>query len=229
MFDSKTTDQKLKYLLVAWLAIAPLGSILTKDGDNHAIRLLPVFPALIIIATIGLTYFKKPVYYFLICLALAGNLGAYYHEYFSFYPAHSRRYYLWAFKETMPQLTPYIASAKRVFINNTYEPSLIPFAFYTKLPPSEFQVRLKDTTSTEIFPNFVGFQFGEKYYFGQIVLSQTSLYDFLEPGDLYYAVQGKEIPGDLDLIKENMPADLKILYQFWDVNGDLLITVVQKL
>ena len=97
---------------------------------------------------------------------------------------------------------------ERVFINNTAEPSLLHYLFWTKYDPAKFQQDFKsDIPQDKIYKDFNGFKFGEKIYFGEVV---GEPFNFLEKGDLYLAAQGKEIPGDWDLGK-NPPENIKTL------------------
>ncbi len=51
--------QKENRLLLLWLIIAPLSSIVTRDGGNHATRLLFMLPVIVMISTAGMRNLAK--------------------------------------------------------------------------------------------------------------------------------------------------------------------------
>ncbi|OGD78529.1 hypothetical protein A2368_04390 [Candidatus Collierbacteria bacterium RIFOXYB1_FULL_49_13] len=213
-------------LLLFWFFLSPLPSALTREGGMHATRLFLMVPPLIIITANGFITFIEQInkYYpslakgrvrvgFLltvICLLTTVNFASYWHYYTTHYRYLSAPIWQSGYEEIFTQLQPRLASAKRVFINNTHEPSLLRFAFYTKLPPRQFQADFKgDVPTDQLLPHFNGFQLGDKYYFGRVD-KYENLSSLLQPGDIYLAVQLDEVPGDWDWSK-TPPAGLKTL------------------
>ncbi len=224
-------------LVLAWFLLAPVGSALTIGGGSHATRLFVTLPPLILIAALGLTSFlswqgkfsSKIRFSILATVSLATllNLTGYWYRYEFHYRFESARVWNYGFEQIFGKLKELDRGEGRVFVNNTYDPSLYRFAFYTKLPPKDFQTSFHtDVPSDNILPHFNGFQFGERYYFGQIDRYENLL-ALLKPGDLYLAVQGKEVPGDWDWSK-NPPLGIRSLAVVYDVLGQPLMYLLEK-
>ncbi len=225
-------------LVLIWLLLAPVSSALTIGGGNHATRLFITLPPLILITALGFESFlswrgkfsSKIQFSILVTVSLATflNLTGYWYRYEFHYRFESARVWNYGFEPIFGKLKELDRGTGRIFVNNTYDPSLYRFAFYTKLPPKDFQTSFHtDASSDDILPHFNGFQFGERYYFGQIDRYENLL-NLLKPGDLYLAVQGKEVPGDWNWSK-NPPSGIRSLAVVYDVLGQPLMYLLEKL
>ena len=221
----KNLKQKSNQLLLLWLLLSPLPSSLTQDGANHAIRLSFMLPVLILISFLGLyqllsllkTRTKNLVFSLIILFSLF-NLSAYWYQYSAHYRYQSARHWNYGYQQIMEDLRPHLTEVNHLYVNNTYEPSLLRFVFFTAFSPSEFQADFSgDIPDKKINDYFTGFPLGEKYYFGQID-SYKNLNQLLEPGDIYLAVQGEEIPGDWNW-SQSPPDDIRVLSMITDVLG----------
>lgn len=224
-------------LLLSWLILAPLGSSLTQGGGNHATRLFVMLAPLTLLTAIGLDSAGKIIHRLnrpvkislvitLMILTLA-NLSGYWHRYENHYRFESARVWNYGYAEIFSKLVALDRGQGRVFINNTYDPALLRFAFYTRLSPIIFQKSFQgDVASDSVLPHFNGFRFGDRYYFGQID-NYENLGSLLSEGDLYLAVQSKEIPGDWDWSK-SPPVGIKALATTDDVYGLPLFYLLEK-
>jgi hypothetical protein len=80
------------------------------------------------------------------------------------------------YKNALVQLKTIESNYKLVFINNSYEPSLERFLFWTQFPPSEFhKLFTTDKPSANIVPGYEGFALGQKYYFGSFTTQSRDL------------------------------------------------------
>ncbi len=206
---AKTFSKKSSQLLLTWLLISPIPSALTVDGGTHATRLFIMLPALIVVSTLGFFHLKKLLSKKLKIIALVAFVGAlsvnvflYAHQYSAHYRYKTAEYWQYGYKDIFTQLKPHLDTDSRIFINNTYEPSLLQFAFYTDFAPLKFhQYFAGDQVEDGLLENFNGYKFGPNFYFGQIQFDQHNpadkrIRELLEPGDIYMAVQGIEAPGD---------------------------------
>lgn len=228
-------DQKSSQLMLFWLFLSPVASSLTQGGGNHATRLFIMLPAVVTISAIGLFFFQdffskktnKHLAAAFIFLASLIFIFAYWHQYANHYRYLSFKNWHYGFSQTYA-LLPSIDKAKGdIFINNTYEPSLLKYLFFSQYPPSRFQKEFQgDQTQTALLPGFDGFRLGEHLYFGAIQ-SGIPLGGFLKPGDVYVATQLKEIPGDQDWSKSGQYG-FHILGVTYDVYQQPLFTVVEK-
>jgi len=223
-------------LLLIWTLIAPIPSALTSDGAMHATRLILLLPPLIIISALGvkqsLVWVKNhkkflflPFAVLLLALTTA-NVAAYWHRYSSHYKFESFRHWHYGYPELFIKAKPYLEKANKVYINNTYEPSLLRFAFFAGIPPQEFQESFKGDAPENLEEGITGFRLGEKYVFTEVI-DIGKIKRLLKPNDLYFAVQGKEVPGDWDWSKEP-PQGLKVLESVKNVYGDPLFYLLTK-
>ena len=227
-FIFKNFNQKRNKLLFAWLILSPFSSSLTQDGAAHAIRLSLMIPVLTIISALGIyqlfTLVRdkcKNSFLSVVVLALLLNFACYWYQYSAHYRYQSARHWHYGYQQIMTDLQPYLADANHVYINNVYEPSLLRFAFFTGFKPVDFQAMfVNDVPDQQINTYFDGFSLGDNYHFGQID-SYENLTQLLQEGDIYLAVQGKEVPGDWDW-SQSPPGGIKVLSMVKDVLGQPL-------
>jgi 4-amino-4-deoxy-L-arabinose transferase-like glycosyltransferase len=225
-------SRKEHKLLLLWLMISPIPSSLTQGGGVHATRLFLMVPPLVIITAIGFVEFVsktkvKTLSIIMISSLLIFSFANYFHQYAAHYKYESARFWHLGYESIFNQLRSVETGAKNIYINNTYEPALIRFAFYTGYPPAKFQKDFKgDTPDSYTNSYFKGFRFGENYFFGQVnTLDDLDL--LLAPGDLYLAAQLKEIPGDWDW-SVNPPFGLKTVGFTRDALGKPLFAIIKR-
>jgi len=217
-----------------WLLLIPVGSSLTQGGGNHASRLfLMIFPLVVICAegffAVANAVKEKYRSFFaaLVVLAILGNFSAYFYRYFNHYAYESSHVWQYGYEPLYTESRALIANANRVFINNSNEPALYRFALYFPVHPADFQKWFTtDVPAPHLFPGFSGFRFGDKFYFGQAD-NFEALIKLIQPGDIYFASQLKEVPGDWDLEK-NPPSGVKVLLTVRDFYQRPLFYVLGK-
>lgn len=216
--------------LLSWLLLSPIPSALTQNGAAHATRLFILLPPLVIFAGIGLDLFfsslKKSyrlitLITFVILVFL--NLAFYWHSYSAHYAARNAKLYNYGYEDIFKKLIPLQEKANNIYINNSYQPSIISYAFYTSLSPKLMQQNYSKLAH-ESGDQFFGYQLLDNLYFGKIKV-EIDLAKFLAPNDIYLAVQGIEVPGDWDWSK-TPPEGLKILAVTHDVFGSPLFYLV---
>ncbi len=219
--------KRYQNFLIYLLLIAPLPSIITQDGGQHAIRLLFLMPILLIITAFGFTQFyfwlkknlpKKNLrltVWFIIILFFLFNFTFYVHQYFWHYPKESWRYWAYGYKEIMLELKQDQNGYQKVFLNNNYEPSILWFLFWNEYPPQKFQQEFSGGKIEEnILPGWAGFRV-DKFYFGHLTDEEKNhggILGFINEnkGSLFLITQEKEIGGDWDWEK-NPPQGIKVL------------------
>ena len=236
LVDLFRKPDKAKLLLLFWLLIAAFPSALTQGGRFHATRLFVMIPPICFFIAKGVvTTFEflsnwkvlRKLAVAITFITLVYSFGVYWNRYSAHYRYESAKFWHYGYEEIFGKLAQYLPSQGKLFINNTYEPSLIRFAFFTKLSPNEFQ-RSFTTDNPDSFKNdyFSGFRFGENIFFGQ-AKNLASIQELLQPGDIYLAVQGKEVPGDWDW-SLTPPEGLTVLDHTNDVYGKPLFYLVTR-
>ena len=221
----KKENRQSNNLLLLWLFIIPFPSALTIGGGDHASRLfLMNFPLAIIIA-LGVVSMRRFIFPLVVLLSL--NFIAYWYQYSANYRYDSATYWQYGYEPLFNILEPYINGNRRIFINNTANPALYRYAFYTALPPREFQKLFKgDTSIPNIITGFDGFQFGDNLYFGKAQKMEL-IPKILNSGDIYVAAQKEEVPFNEDW--SIRPTDgVVTLGTVKDFRGNPLFYILQK-
>ncbi len=227
-------NQKGARLLLCWLALSPIPSALTQGGGNHATRLFIALPAIISLIAFGVydtlvfleQYRLKLIGLVVFVLFVFSSLFFFWHRYSSHYRFLSYRNWQYGYESVLSNL-PILNPGNKLFINNTYEPSILKYLFFAKVSPAYFQKTFTgDVTVDNIYKDISGYKFGDIVFFVS-PSANIDLGKLMNPGDLYMAVQGKEIPGDWDWTK-NPPKEFIVLRSSRDQFGNPLFYLIQK-
>lgn len=219
------SNLKHKKLILGWFLAAPIPAALTYDGGFHATRTFILLVPLVTLIGIGwdsiISNFKRTNFKYLTYLILIiglFNFPFYLHRYFYHYPIESWRAWQTGFKEVMEYIKATDGDYNKVLINNTYEPSLIRFLFWTKYDPIKFHQNFKgDKPIKNITDNFDGFSLENKYYFGKI---SGPFENLLNDKTLYIASGRDDITNPSSIDNDNVrlmrivysPSSLPIFY-----------------
>lgn len=187
-----------RIFVLSWLILAPIPASLTSDGGYHATRLFLMLPPLAILGALGaamiVSRLKERKFKFLgavIFILVIFNVGFYLHRYYVHYPIESWRWWHVGFKEVLTYVDKNQDKYQRIVINNSYEPSLERFLFYTKYDPARFHREFTlDQVRDNILPGIDGFILDDKIYFGRIgekAKEDGGLNKVMQPGMLYIA------------------------------------------
>ena len=176
-FVSEKKKRQEYLLILAWLFLAPLPSILTKDGGTHASRLILLLPPLIYLSATGFEQLlnkskniKYKIIIILFILVMFFDVGRFIHRYFVIWPNEGWRIWQYGFKDVITDVKKVDADYERIYFNNTYEPILPRFLFWYRYDMNLFQEQFtRDVHIEGIQPGFNGYSLGEKYYFGELV------------------------------------------------------------
>jgi hypothetical protein len=203
-----------QWLWLIWFFLAPVPSALTYDGANHATRLFLMLPPICLAVAWGILKLGKTKFLLsVICFLIALNFVWVSYYYINNYPKASWQWWHVGFAPIMKELSRLDSQYSRVFINNTYEPSLERFLFWTKYPPDKFHKNfVADQWINEIAPGYNGFKLGEKYYFGDFSDSakQKQINNVFRSDSLYVVSQRDNVPGNWDWWKAP-PSGTKVL------------------
>lgn len=210
---------------IMWLVISPIPASLTYDGGNHATRLFVLLPPLAAAIGLGLSrlkFFRLPV-----LLLLFFSAAQFFNYYFYRYPTDSWRWWHVGYKQAFQQLSALDSNYARIFVNNTYEPSLIRFLFYTNYSPAKFHKNFTlDQPVPEVFPNYYGFFLAPKYYFGGFSIPPNkSLPDLLSEDSLYLISQRDDAYGNW---QKNPPGGVRVLHTSVDPYSDPILYLVTR-
>lgn len=220
---------KRQWLWLSWLFLAPIPAALTADGGYHATRLFLMIPPLTVATGTGLLLVirKLPKFLNLLLLLL---FTVYFlwlsHYYVVHYAKSSWRWWQVGFEQAMHQLGEISPQYSRVFINNTYEPSLIRFLFWTSYSPAKFQRQFAvDQPKDNVVPNYNGFSLDGKYFFGNF--NKSNWTEFLLPNSLYLISQRDDVAGDWDW-RRTPPGNIRVLFTSTNAYDQPVLYLVTK-
>lgn len=230
----KPIEVKVKWFLSYWLLAAPLPSILTNEGGNHAIRLLFLLPPLIILISTGIYYSYlslnkkfKNIFFASFTIVLLLNFMFYLHQYFTHYPWDSERWWQAGFREAIQLAVSEGNKYDKVIISGADEPPLIFFLGFSMYPTSDFQ--RKYPLTKENLKGFGEVSRLDKYYFPPIGQG-IGLYELgsILPNNSLYLATDKEIK--IDLVKEpdRVPDDLILLESISYPSGEGIFYLFAK-
>lgn len=221
--------RRKSWLWLGWLLLAPIPSALTVDGGFHATRLFLMVPPLAVAIGAGLSQLRRPALAIvsIIFLVSFAWVGIYY---FTDYPRLSWVWWHVGYKDIMTQLPKLAQGYSHVFINNTYEPSLVRFLFWTKYDPARFQQEFTlDQSINAVAPDYDGFSLGDKYFFGQFSQNaiEAGITNSIKSGDLYLISQREDVAGDWDW-RVSPPQEIKVLHTSTNPVNQPLMYLITK-
>ena len=208
--------KRRQWLWWGWLVLAPLPASLTMGGGHHATRLILMLPPLMVACGLGLSQiwawrrWAGAAMFVMILGFFVQNA----YVYAVVYPVESWRWWAVGYKDAIQALQPLENQYSQVFINNTFEPALIRYLFWTHYDPAKFRQDFTlDQPQKEIVPNYDGFALGAKVFFGQFSdgVQKTSFPNRLLPRAVYLISQRDDVGGDWDW-RVNPPAGVKVLH-----------------
>jgi hypothetical protein len=218
-----------KWFWLVWLFLAPVPAALTYDGGYHATRLFMMIPPLAVSLAYGIFFTLKfipprlkvtSIWFLIIFIVYNFSSAASYYLYH--YPQKTWIWWHVGFKDAITELNRLSSQYDKVFINNTYEPSLIRFLFYSNYNPREFQKNFVLDQPSDIFPGYYGFFLAPKYYFGGFSPpANKSFVDVMQPENLYMVSKRDDVPG-------NPPGGVKVLYTSTNPLGNPIFYLVTK-
>ncbi len=187
-------------LLLLWLLISPVSSALTKDGGNHAGRLIVMLPPLLLVSALGLrVILKKRLLSILVISGAVYCFSFFMYRYHVEWPQDSWRFWQFGFKEAYTYVKSIDPKPTRIFFNSTYETALPRFMFWFAYDPARFQSQVTRLSyQDDIVAGFDGFALENKYYFGTINMGirESGFLALMRPGDIYVASFRDEIGTD---------------------------------
>jgi 4-amino-4-deoxy-L-arabinose transferase-like glycosyltransferase len=214
--------RRRQWFWLVWLALSPIPAAATVDGGFHATRLILMVPPLAVALGSGFVQFWQSVSNIkmrfiisgLFLIAFSYQFLSVAHYYLYHYPAISWRWWQVGFKSAIQKANQLSSGYDKIVYNNSYEPSLPRFLFYSSYSPSEFHKLFRiDQPTNNILPNFDGFSFDNIHYFGTFSspARDNGIARLLNPKNLYIISQRDDVGGDWDW-RVSPPSEVKVLY-----------------
>ncbi len=216
LFFKEFKNTKVKYLVAFWIIVGILPAALTRDGGNHATRLIIILPPLMLLAAYGLKEIlqnlkNKNLHKLLFLgysLGLLFCFVSYQHLYWVHNPIQSERWWHYGYEDAIKAIKKIDTNYDRVVISTANEPPWIFFAGWYEYPPSRWQAGYPFKKTN--LKGFGEISYLDKFYFGS---PQGGVYDWgpvLDNKTLYLAT-AKEVNVNLIREPERTPKDLMLL------------------
>lgn len=225
-FLTKSENKKSKLLITLWTLLGIIPSSLTRDGGNHATRLILILPPLIFLISYGfytIITSVKSIYKIPLILVYAAiftmSFVSYQHLYWVHNPSQSERWWHYGWGPAITSVKDIQSQFDNVIITSADEPPWIFFAAWYQYDPvlwHEGYPMKKHTISG----------FGEMSYIGKFSFGsfegKKGLYDWgkiLDTKTLYLA-SAKEVNVNLIAESDRTPKDLKLIKAFAYPSGE---------
>jgi 4-amino-4-deoxy-L-arabinose transferase-like glycosyltransferase len=214
---SKMRVGKEKLFLLGWLLLAPVPSALTRDGGNHATRLILMLPPLLIFISLGILGMVrdlgkkgKIIFSFLLFTFYLLLFVLYLHRYYIHWPLDSEGWWHPGFKQAGQYVLEHQNEYGQIVWSNSGEPPQIFFLFWTNFPPEKFQkAEFRETlVNNSISARLLD---GTKFYFGTLdeKFAKNYNYEGALTSKILYIMPKEEI--HTDLRRTPLPKGLKLL------------------
>lgn len=212
---------------LGFLAIAPAAAAVTIDGGYHASRLfLLIFP-MVYFAAKGMVWLatKLPVMAIGLAMILVFEFLNFQVYYWRLYPLESWRWWHWGYKEIMTELKKQEGNFDKLLIENTYEPALIRYWFWTKSEPNKQLFEQDDKMRAGQVNGFDGFCFKKRICF--VNFGNRFEPEMIEENKLYMISQDRNVAGVWDWQK-SPPEGIEVLAAARNPLGEPLFYLVTK-
>lgn len=200
-----------------WFIAGVFPAAITRDGGNHATRLILILPPLIFLISYGIHNLAtiKPLIFRwsalgIYTVALMVFFAHYQHQYWVHNPWNSERWWHSGWEEAIETVKKEEANFDKIVISTADEPPWIFFAGWYEYPPAKWQENFPLENKVDL-EGFGEVSYIDKFYFGSP--EQTDVYSFgkvLDAKTLYLA-SAKEVGPNLIMEPERTPPDLKLI------------------
>jgi len=206
-------DKRIKFLIVFWILAGVIPAAITRDGGNHATRLILILPPLILLTAYGineLLAISKLASFIYLLIWLLG-IGSYLHNYYVHYPWKSERSWHYGYEESIKTIKLVEKNYDKVIITTAVEPPWIFFAGWFEYPPDKWQREFPVGNDKDL-AGFGKVSHIDKYYFASLGSNKgiDGLGNIIDNKTLYLAA-ASEIKKNLILEPNAIPVDVKMI------------------
>ncbi len=208
LFFSSKSELKIKLLIIFWLLAGVIPAAITRDGGDHATRLILILPPLVFLISYGISRFSRLAICIYLVIGLFGFIS-YQHTYWIHNPYQSERWWHAGYQEAIQSIKPLEKDFAKVLISTRAEPPWIFFAGFYQYDPASWQKNFPIGNDVEL-QGIGKVSHIDKFYFGS---PEGGVYDWgkvLDKQTLYLA-SAREINVNLILEPKRTPNDLKLL------------------
>ncbi len=217
LFFAKSKDRRQKLFIIFWIVAGIMPAALTRDGGNHATRLITILPPFIFLIAYGLVeglnLVKKNYKPFLMAgylLVFSVSLIFYLHNYYVHYPWSSERWWHAGFQDAIQTTKKIESNYDKVVISTANEPPWVFFAAWYQYPPADWQKNFPIGNDV-LLEGFGKVSHIDKFYFASPEVG--GVYNFGKAIDkkTLYVASAKEVNVNLIMEPERTPKDLNLI------------------
>lgn len=217
-FFTKFPDKKIKLFIIFWALVGVVPAAITRDGGNHATRLILILPPVIFLISFGLFETARSLSknhrlllstsYILLLLI---SFIFYMHTYWVHYPSLSERWWHYGWGPAITEIKKIDSNYDRVIISMSGEPAWIFFAGWYQYPPDKWQKEFPVGRDVEV-EGFGKISHTGKFYFGSPSPSVQiyGLSRYIDSKTLYLA-NASEVGANLLMDPSKVPSGLKLI------------------
>ncbi len=208
-FTAKTFNTKTKALILFWILAGVIPAAITRDGGNHATRLILILPPLVFLVAYGFMRLPKFASIFYILLFVM-SFVFYQHNYWNHNPYQSERWWHAGYQEAIQSVKAIDMNYDNVVISTAAEPPWIFFAGFYNYDPASWQKNFPIGNDI-VLAGFGKVSHIDKFYFGSPEVG--GVYNFAKAVDkkTLYLASAKEVNVNLIMNPETLPKDLVLL------------------
>lgn len=221
-------DSKTKILILFWILVGIFPAAITRDGGNHATRLIVVLPALTFLISYGLNKILSSgkLASLIYVVSWLVFFGLYIHNYYIHYPYDSERWWHSGWVDAVQQVKKLDSGYDKVIITMADEPAWIFFAGGYEYDPAKWQQEFPIGNDVEV-NGFGKISHTGKFYFGSPKDGIYSLSSVLD-GKTLYLSSAKEIPWNLIQEQTRTPEGLNLLKSVAYPSGEPAFYIFDK-
>ena len=219
-FFTSKRDIRTKFLIIFWILAGAIPAAITREGANHATRLILILPPLIFLIAYGareVLRFNKLIFLSLFGIWLLG-IGTYLHNYYVHYPWESERWWHAGWGEAIAAVKEAEGNYDRVAISMSGEPAWIFFAGHYMYDPASWQKNFPIGNDIES-PGFGKVSHIDKFLFGSPAGGLYEWGQVLDSKTLYLA-NASEVKVNLILEPDRKPGDLNLIKSITFPSGE---------
>jgi hypothetical protein len=218
LFFTGKGERRTKCFFIFWLLAGVIPASITRDGGNHATRLILILPPLVFLMAYGLvgTYRVLPKLYSKLLLVtyallLFVSFLFYQHTFWVHNPWDSERWWHYGWSDAMQTIKTVDSNYDRVIISMSGEPAWIFFASGYQYDPIKWHQGYPMAKAT--LNGYGEISYIDKFYFGSFHPESGGIYDlpkYIDNKTLYLA-NAKEIGANLIQEPERVPNGLLLV------------------
>ncbi|MFC1625072.1 glycosyltransferase family 39 protein [Patescibacteria group bacterium] len=217
LFFTSKFDKKYKWLIGFWILFGAAPSSITREGANHATRLILMLPPLIFLISYGVYGSIKKLKRVDKLFFSLGYLGLfllcfifYQHKFWIHYPWASERWWHTGYEESIKEIKKIDKDYDKVVISTANEPPWIFFAGWYEYPPDKWQKEYPIENKT-FLEGFGEVSYIDKFYFGTPQVDGLYSWGQIIDDKTLYLASEKEVKVNLILEPDRTPGNLRLL------------------